>query len=303
MVDVSLQVDRMRAHFEKAWEAVSPKLSKQIRGTIHFTYLVNENVNLELGPNDSIYRIIRRYIYSQYADKGIFPQLLKSANLQHLAPPTCRTIEEALAVSDVDIWFSKDRHGTAGKNMECINHEDLADYTLPKNYVLQAQIKDICLIDAKKFTSRIYVLVWNEKVYLYNNGFHVVHGRPYDPSSTDYDIQINHAGYNDDSSPVEIKPFNVFPNMAQYMPELQKLTEDLVPALGLLRLASSKSDYIFLGIDCMLKQDGTAQIIEVNSVPNFMHTREINEQINVPFVTAAIETMLGIRSKLLTQVS
>ncbi len=303
MVEVSIQVDRMSAHIRKAWDLITPKLHNNIQGTIHFTYLINEDIKLELGPNDFFYRLIRRQVYSQFADKGNFPKILKKYGIGNLAPQTCYSVEQALAKKDIKVWFSKDRHGTAGKGMQCLRNTDLPNYALPKNNILQAQIDDICLINDRKFTSRIYVLVWNEGVYLFDDGFHVIHGVPYDPLSTDYDVQINHAGYQNADGAVEIKPFDTFQQMNRFRPVLERLVTDLVPALHGLRAASSKSEYIFLGIDVMLKRDSTVQIVEVNAVPNFVHTTEINQLINVPFVTAAIGTMVGQKSRRLKQVA
>ncbi len=37
------------------------------------------------------------------------------------------------------------------------------------------------LINGRKFTTRIYALLWNQTIYLYSNGFLIIHGVTYDP--------------------------------------------------------------------------------------------------------------------------
>jgi len=181
--------------------------------------------------------------------------------------------------------------------MECISHDQLSSYTLPENYILQSQVDNICLIDGKKFTSRFYILVWNEQAYLFNGGFVVIHGVPYDANSTDYDVQINHEGYNKTDGLASIQPIDHFEEIQEFWPEVEKTVKELTPALEELLSASSKSEYIMLGVDYLFQKDQdenkSIKIIEVNAIPNFIHTRKVDQQVNIPFITSSIKTMLG----------
>jgi len=293
---VAITADRMPNHIKQAWTNSLSSIPENFASTIHFTYMCAAKFNITIAPSDMLFRLIRRSVYNLYADKKSFPKILQETELTHLAPITCETVAEALAHKDVNIWFSKNRHGTSGKGMSCIRHENLANYTLPENHVLQPQVENICLIDGRKFTSRFYILIWNEKAYLYKGGFVVIHGVPYDASSTDYDVQINHAGYQKENGAVNLKPIEFFENFKALWPVVEDTAKALVPALHELLKASSKSDYIMLGIDYLIQQSKEIKIIEVNSIPNFVHTKEINETVNIPFLTASLKTMLGDRS-------
>jgi len=293
---VEITADRMSNHIKQAWTNSLSSIPDNFSSTIHFTYMCAAEFNITIAPSDMLFRLIRRSVYNIYADKKNFPKILKETGLTHLAPITCDNVAEALACKDVNIWFSKNRHGTSGKGMSCIRHEDLENYSLPEDHVLQPQVENICLIDGRKFTSRFYVLIWNEKAYLYNGGFVVIHGVPYDENSIDYDVQINHAGYQKESGAVNLRPLEYFEDIDAYWPVVEDTAKALVPALDELLMASSKSDYIMLGIDYLIQQSKEIKIIEVNSIPNFVHTKEINETVNIPFVTASLKTMLGGKS-------
>jgi len=292
---VKISTDRMSKHIEAAWKDSVSFIPESVKGAVHFTYLCSEDINITIQANDIFFRLIRRSVYNTYADKGSFPKILKNYNLSHLSSITCDSVCDALQHPDVNVWFSKNRYGTSGKDMACISKDDLPSYELPQYHVLQSQVRDICLIDGKKFTSRFYMLVWNEQVHLYKGGFVVMHGVPYDQNSTDYDVQINHTGYNKKDGLASIKPLDHFDKADQYWPGVEKAAKELIPALEDLLDASSKSDFIFLGIDYLFQENKDIKIIEVNGIPNFNHTQEVDLEVNRPFVTASIQTMLGVQ--------
>ncbi|MEQ8801799.1 MAG: hypothetical protein RLP45_07150, partial [Haliea sp.] len=50
---------------------------------------------------------------------------------------------------------------------------------------------------------------------------------------------------------------------------------------------------LVLGVDTLLCRDGTVKLIEINTAPNFIHSPEVNAEVNVPFFEAVIRTLLG----------
>ena len=297
---VSITADRMAKNLERAWNNVIACIQENFTDTIHFNYACVEKFDLSVAPNDLLFRLIRKSVYNVYADKKRFPQLLLDAGLSSIAPITCTSVGEAIDYSEIEIWFSKNRYGTAGKDMVCVGRQELPHYTLPQFHILQSQVDDICLIDGRKFTARFYLLVWNRKTYLYKGGFIVVHGVPFDSKSTDYDVQINHSDYEKKEGLASIQPLARFQHVEQYWPTVEKTAQTLTRALTDLLDASSNTDYIMLGVDYLFQNNQQIKIIEVNAIPNFVHTKQINETVNIPFITACLSTMLGKNSDDLT---
>lgn len=274
---------------------VTPELS-DTKGDIHFTYMCNAPLSVTLEPNDRLFRLIAPNWHNPYADKGRLPKILERHSLiGKIAPPTCASTAEASAFQDVPIWFSKSRTGTSGQGMEVVAHSDLEAYDLPKGHVLQAGVENLRLVDGRKAVTRIYLLVWNRRFWLFGDGFHVVHGQPYREGSTDYDVQISHEGYRDANRPVELMPLHRDPEFASIMKTAQKFSAALGPALSDLVAASSSSDYLLLGIDTLLQNTGEMKLVEINAVPNFIHTEEVNQGVNIPFLVYAMRKMFGLR--------
>lgn len=206
-----------------------------------------------------------------------------------------------MAEKDVSLWFIKIPTSTGGKNMSVIRHEDLATTELPQNAILQEGVADLCLIGGHKFTTRIYVLVWNRGAWLFEDGFNVVHGVPYDPTSSDYAVHIDHRGYEKEDSPVSLHKFSEYEDYRKYTPAFHQLVKDLEPVLGICLEASDEQHYALLGIDVLLQTSGSIQLVEINTMPNFRHTPEINSEINIPFFAASIRTLYGLNDKKLTR--
>ena len=293
MKPVIIHAIRMSNLMQEAWEKVIPSLPADEPGRIHFIYEADGDVDLRLGPHDQLFRLIRKPVYNRFADKGELAQILESEGVDDVFPVTCFDTESAARHRDVKLWFSKERHGTAGIAMECLTPDALIGHALPRFHVLQAAVPDLRLIDDRKFTTRIYLLVWNRQVHLFDNGFNIIHGVPYIEDSTDYEVQIKHDGYMEADNPVRMQPLKDYDDYTEVWPVILAATARMLPALRDLVGASSPSDYIFLGVDCLLRDPLGVKMIEINSIPNFIHTDQINKEVNVPFFVAAIETMLG----------
>ena len=177
--------------------------------------------------------------------------------------------------------------------MYCVANEHLDGAALPSDFVIQAGVRNLALIEGKKFTARIYVLIWYGQVFLYRNGFLMVHAELFDEASTDYAVQIDHFGYEKPDSPVKMQQLMQYKEYDAVMDRYLDLIKRIKPVLAGTIKASSQSSYILLGIDTLIQTDGNVKLIEINTFPNFVHTPEIINQVNIPFFKAAIRTMLG----------
>jgi hypothetical protein len=252
-----------------------------------------------------VLRVIEKTAINPLSNKKKMPKMLAAAGKAHVAPPTYDSTDEAVAHAGdpVSIWFFKSAYGTGGKNMFCVTTDDLSETELPQHHVIQAAVKNLALIDGKKFTTRIYVLIWNGATYLYNNGFLVIHGTAYDETSTDYTVQIDHVGYDNPDGPVKMQQLVHYDDYERFAPRFTELVREIDPIFADAKAASDRDSYILLGIDILLQASGDIKLIEINTFPNFLHTPEITEQVNVPFFEAALLTMLGYEVNTLRPVS
>src|SRR5690606_36204578 len=139
---------------------------------------------------------------------------------------------------------------------------------LPAHYIIQAEIADLELLDGCKFTCRIYVLLWNERVWLYRDGFSLKHGVPYRPGSTDYAMQIDHRGYHLADSPVRMALLSRDPQYTTRFSALTALSQALMPVLDECRRQTTRDSYLMLGIDTLFQTSGQVQLVEINTSPN-----------------------------------
>ena len=288
--------------FSQLFERTIDQLNGEFRGSIDPTIL--RYWDTYFGPAPSlpedkaewrVLDLIAKKTINPLANKRQLPALLTEFGVDAVAPATYLAPEQAMAHEGepVAIWFCKSIYGTGGKNMFCVANEDLEKTELPPNFVIQAGVRNIALIDGKKFTSRIYVLIWNGQVFLYRNGFLMVHAAPFDEGSTDYTVQIDHFGYDQPDSPIKMYQLGNYPAYEEVFEQYVRLIKTVKPVFAATLAESSKDSYILLGIDTLIQTDGSVKLIEINTFPNFVHTPEIIDQVNIPFFKAAIRTMLG----------
>ena len=177
--------------------------------------------------------------------------------------------------------------------MYCIFGRDLPALSLPKNHILQEGVKNLELIDGKKFTSRVYALLWNKACWLYHDGFVLVHGTQYTEDSTDYSIHIDHRGYHLPDSPVIMESLRSHPATSHQWQRIRGVIEELTPALQDCINQSSRTSYTILGIDFLTQKGGDIKILEINTMPNFIHSKKINETVNIGLFHATMQKLLG----------
>lgn len=218
----------------------------------------------------------------------------KTIPLDHKALLAKRLIERKICdpmvyfeISDVPkdrnkLWYIKDPLSSAGKSISVVKYDELKD-CFKTGHIIQEAITDICLVDSRKFTLRIYILVYQNQIYLYPDGIMIIHGLEYDANSTDFTVQVDHRGYTEPNSKVQMKPFSTYHlyvplmvNIAHTAPQIFQSFSDLLEA--------DSSRYCLFGLDYLCRQNRTVALIEVNDRPNLLHTNEINQKINIEMI-------------------
>jgi prolyl 4-hydroxylase len=140
------------------------------------------------------------------------------------------------------------------------------------------------------------VLLWNRQVFLFDDGFILIHGPVYIQGSTDYSVQIDHRGYDRDDGPVKMGLCSDCLLTASLVAAARKPLVRLLPIFGEILAATSMLRYLILGIDLLQKADGTPVFIEINAIPNFVHSRRVNERLNIPMLEHVMRVTTGCYS-------
>jgi hypothetical protein len=311
--NVYLRVNRASRLFAEALKRLVRDESSRVRSLEQVTCFSywdvyrREPFDFTSIPNEHrLIKLIERRIFNPLSNKWTFFRDVQRLSLDQLVPWSCTTVPDALAYDSApdSLWFIKPTLLSGGRGIRCIRGSELQDIELGENTILQRAVDDLLLWEGKKFTARIYVLIWNKSVFLYANGFILVHGVLFDDSSTDYAIHVDHRGYQDPASSVKMIPLSSCDSLNEYQSAFPGLVCSMIPIFDPCISASSQDEYILLGIDLLLQKHGGIKIVEINTMPNYIHSGRINQEVNVPlFADIVARLALGVERPSLRQIS
>ena len=305
---IEVQANRASALFKQAADSLNQgQLAKsnadELKPSI-FSYWCKFYGENPEEREDSI-KLIEPAIYNKLESKGTVSKLLKAHGIDDVFPATFVSVKEAIAhtqaaaadnADPVKIWFVKPFHLSGGRDIQVVATADLTDFELPKFNIIQAGVENIQLINGKKFTARVYLLIWNKQLYLFDDGFVVIHAPVYDEGSTDYSVQVDHRGYQSEKSEVEMRLMSDLPQFESIMANAAASLIKMKPIFEEAIAASSEKRYILLGLDFLLLKDDNIRFIEINAIPNFIHSKRTNELLNVPFFEHTMRIIYGMGS-------
>ncbi|PCI77617.1 MAG: hypothetical protein COB20_07850 [SAR86 cluster bacterium] len=199
--------------------------------------------------------------------------------------PRVYFIEEDVPDEPDTLWYIKDPVGTAGKGICVVPREGIA-----RNFefgdIIQEAIQDLLLQDGKKFTLRVYVLVHEANVYLFQDGIVVLHGAVYDPQSVDPKVQYEHTGYMDRKTDIELSPFSDAPFYGEAMTNIRVSIASIFQSFKELLKHEEGNAYCLFGIDMLVRENMSSILIEINDRPNLIHTNIVNTRVNIPAIQA-----------------
>lgn len=224
-------------------------------------------------------------------NKASLARGLMEAGIQY--PAVCFRLEDVPGPADA-LWFLKDPRASGGKGIRVLPRAQLTEH-FQEGYLIQEAVTDLALHLQRKFTLRLYVLAFRGQVYLFESGFLVLHGAPYRSDSIDPLVQYDHQGYMQDDSPVELLLLDEYPHREQGWHACATTLAACFLAFST-RLKHEPSDrYCLFGVDMLLRQDRSSVLVEVNDRPNLVHTRRINDAVNVPMLRALASVLFEDR--------
>jgi hypothetical protein len=191
-------------------------------------------------------------------------------------------------------WYVKDPLSTGGKKVFLCNRSNIGSFHQP-GYLIQEAIQDVALIDDRKFTIRAYALVHAGVVYLYADSILVIHGKAYDPANPDPHIHYVHDGYAKPDADVRMLPSSAYAGYGEMWGEMMNVTRDAFAAFADELAHSDASRYCIFGLDFLQTADNQVALIEINDRPNFVHTKQINAEINAKMVEALLQVLMPER--------
>jgi len=236
------------------------------------------NNNLNLFSNNYILENIHRKHHNYLSSKRECSNLIKKLKLNKYYPKTYNNLSEINNISTDKLYFVKEIYSTGGKGVECVSGKELLNYKINKNQIIQEGVQNLKLIDNKKFVIRAYIIIENNKIYLSKHMFVVVHGKDYDSKSSAYDIQVKHEGYANKESAIKMYPLHE----TAYSSYIYKIRDALKNMKELFEPITNNSNdqFIIIGPDILITDEDEIKFIEFNTLPNLMHTKYINENVN-----------------------
>jgi len=194
------------------------------------------------------------------------------------------------------LYFLKYIHGSGSndvfvvKSMKDIDKiiKDSNKYELD-NCILQEEVPNMLLYNGYKIESRLYVLVCNKNVYLYNDGFIYIYNNKYNKDNIDKSIHINPW--------VNYEFYSKMPFYNNTISAVVKLCKECITPFI---LNSNINHYKILGIDIIWDKDYKPYLIEINCNPNLGKIGLVQVKYNMldDFIKFYILSKLNIRKSI-----
>ncbi|PCJ27251.1 MAG: hypothetical protein COA96_03450 [SAR86 cluster bacterium] len=274
--------NRGSAIFKAALEPLGGRLFREGDRSISLLYFDQYGDKYPPAEVEAAYTLIDRQRTIPLDNKARMATLLADAGLLY---PRVYFDDANVPDESGSLWFIKDPMATGGKGISVVTREQISTH-FTFGCIIQEAVQDLALLEGRKFTLRAYVLVHDGKLYLLPEAITVLHGAMYDPGSSDPMVQFEHSGYMDESSAIKMSVFGEQLISETVMKNLELNMTQVFPAFSNFLKYEKAHTYCLFGVDVLVKSDLTTVLIEINDRPNLVHTRSINEAVNVPMVQA-----------------
>jgi prolyl 4-hydroxylase len=270
--------------FALALEPLGGKVWQEQQSPAEIDLLYFDDYGGKQAPaiNSNCFSLIPRQRTVALDNKADMARALIAAGLDE---PRVYFASRAIAAEPDSLWYVKLPYASGGRGIRILSSQELIETEL-ENVVIQEAIRDVLLIEQRKFTLRLYVLVNRGKLYLFDEGFAVLHAVDYDPDSRDPEVQFAHEGYMDPASGLRLL-------VASHLPQWKSILQNSAATLTRVfevfrdRLRHEQDRHFCLfGVDLLVREDYSVVLVEINDRPNLVHTDRINKSVNIPMLAA-----------------
>ena len=278
-------VNRTVKNFDTALKAAEGALFKEGDKRLDFTYFIKNYPQSPLVLPENVpikHKLMDRCLTATLDHKKSLASRLKEHNL--CDPMVYFSPQDIPFKQPGKMWYVKRPTSTGGKQVFAVPEEELYA-VFQDGFIIQEAVTDVLLAAGRKFVVRVYVLVFNGSIFLFPNGYIIVHEKPYDPLSTDPAVQVSHNPAKADRVDFSGAPFYSY-----LMMRLTTLVPPVFRAFPELRSAPI-TDYCLFGADYLLTAGWEPKLLEVNDVPNLVHTKQLNTSMIIPMLLSLVQTV------------
>lgn len=201
-----------------------------------------------------------------FCTKRRFYQLLKRHQCIDDLPTTYLSVRDLPTDTSDDVWFVKESVGSRGEAVYCFRDlaslQEKVDSLKPLSFVIQKGVSRLDLLDNRKYTLRVYLLhLQDGRVFVYNRIVCIQHRLPFDPTSCDHEVHVNHK---------EADRFDLEETHPHFDLIFDRIVEVCARNFACFRkdINMKHTDYHLYGLDFLIDQDLRPWFIEMNGFPN-----------------------------------
>ena len=153
-------------------------------------------------------------------------------------------------------------------------------------FIIQEGITDLDLYKGYKYTLRVFTLIHDKKLYLYQGIKKRVHNKKYDKNSLNYSIHVCGNQYLE-RIPIYLDSTNdLFKKLIDHSLLVKNKLKGIINH-------SDKYNYHLIGNDYLVKSDGSVILIEMNPHPDLVNSDKINKKINIPLIEDTMNVVIN----------
>ncbi|CAE7207829.1 unnamed protein product [Symbiodinium sp. CCMP2592] len=286
-------VDRCLINFDQAFCQLAATESSLPAMIPVFTFFDGYFPVPELDTIPSKVLLLDRSVTDTYDDKRRLAVCLREACCEATFARCYLTDEEVASAAsggkEGQLFFVKPPCESGGRGIRVVDTSQLRQVALEEGSLVQEAVQDLETLDQRKFVLRFYLLIHGGRLYLHKRGVVVVHEKPYDPASTDYDVQVCHDEMHSAGAADRLRPWHLQPEAERWRSAVRQCLTEALPALWPLLEASSLDRYALVGGDALIERSGDAKLIEFNFFPNLgSRNGALNSLVKQPMLSQTL---------------
>lgn len=139
--------------------------------------------------------------------------------------------------------------------------KNINENKIPGQFIIQEEVKNILLINEKKFILRIWIVVIDNQYFISTNGCCIIHEKKYDENCLDRNIHIDH-----DLQKITYQEYNKTNFYKQSFQKIILLSENICNILNT-KHQQLNNCFQILGLDFIIDKKMDPYLIEINAWP------------------------------------
>ena len=238
--------------------------------------------------NINIMKISPRKKTLRMDDKILFAKYMKDSPY---IPLHYNSKDDIIQEHEKDLFFVKHRGSTGGKGVTCVPYSKLNNTT---DCVIQKSINNPHLFENRRYKSRVYVSIFNKKVFLYKHAWASL-------ALVDFsnDVDSDNAKLLNDMHIIyqcanrRFFELNEVDNFDKIFDSIKKSCCSFIKSFKNEINSIDGNEFCILGFDYIFDDDFNAQIIEINHRSNYSHPKNVLDTVDIPALQDTIKLLIN----------